>query len=96
VPPPACRVSVETDKGHGRRERRTVRTTGVLTLRQRWPGLAQGLEVRRERTMKGVKAVEVAYGITSLGGIRGRTRGGWRAWCASTGGSRTACTTCAT
>ena len=44
-----------------------MRTTGVLTLRRRWPGLAQGFEVTRERTVQGVKTVEVVYGITSLG-----------------------------
>jgi predicted transposase YbfD/YdcC len=59
-------VVTTVDKGHGRLERRTLRTTAVLTLRQRWPGLAQGFEVTRERTGQGKKAVEVVYGITSL------------------------------
>jgi predicted transposase YbfD/YdcC len=54
------------DKGHGRRERRTLRTTTTLTLHQKWPGLAQGFELVRERTVKGKTTVEVAYGITSL------------------------------
>jgi hypothetical protein len=53
------------DKGHGRREKRTLRTT-ILTLHQKWPGLAQGFELVRERTEKGKPTVEVAYGITSL------------------------------
>jgi predicted transposase YbfD/YdcC len=59
-------VATTTDKGHGRFERRTLRTTPILTLHRRWPGLAQGFEVTRERTEKGKKTVEVVYGITSL------------------------------
>ena len=54
------------DKGHGRREKRTLRTTTILTVHQQWPGLAQGFELVRERTEKGKTAVEVCYGITSL------------------------------
>jgi hypothetical protein len=47
-------------------EKRTVRTTSILTLRQKWPGLAQGLEITRERTEKGRTTVEVEYAMTSL------------------------------
>lgn len=47
-------------------EKRTVRTTSILTLHQKWPGLAQGLEITRERTVKGETAVEVEYAMTSL------------------------------
>lgn len=54
------------DKGHGRLERRTLRTTTILTLHHKWPGLAQGFEITRERTVKGIKTVEVVHGITSL------------------------------
>jgi predicted transposase YbfD/YdcC len=54
------------EKGHGRVEKRTVRTTSILTLHQKWPGLAQGLEITRERTMQGVTTVEVEYAMTSL------------------------------
>jgi predicted transposase YbfD/YdcC len=43
-----------------------VRTTAILTLHQKWPGLAQGLEITRERTVKGATTVEVVYGMTSL------------------------------
>ena len=32
----------------------------------KWPGLAQGFELTRERTIKGETTVEVVYGITSL------------------------------
>ena len=55
------------DKGHGRLEKRTPRTTTVLTLHSLWPGLAQGFELVRERTEKGKTTVETAIGITSLG-----------------------------
>ena len=60
------RQASTTDKGHGRREKRTLRTTTILTLHQCWPGLAQGFELTRERTEKGRTSVEVVYGITSL------------------------------
>ena len=54
------------EKNHGRLEKRTVRTTSILTLHQKWPGLAQGLEITRERTVHGQTTVEVEYGMTSL------------------------------
>ena len=54
------------DKGHGRLEKRTLRTTTILTLHQQWPGLAQGFELVRERTEKGKTTVEVSHGVTSL------------------------------
>ncbi len=54
------------DKGHGRLEKRTLRVTTILTLHHKWPGLAQGFEIRRERTEKGRTTVEAAHGITSL------------------------------
>jgi hypothetical protein len=57
---------VTIDKAHGRIEKRTLRTTAILTLSQKWPGLAQGFELRRERTVKGRTTAEVSYGITSL------------------------------
>ena len=43
-----------------------MRTTSILTLRQKWPGLAQGLEITRERTVNGATTVEVEYAMTSL------------------------------
>jgi predicted transposase YbfD/YdcC len=63
---PAGRVATTVDKGHGRRERRTLRTTTMLTLHHKWPGLAQAFEIQRERTEKGNTTVEVVLGITSL------------------------------
>jgi predicted transposase YbfD/YdcC len=59
-------VARSVDKGHGRLEERTVRTTTILTLHQKWPGLQQGLELTRKRTIKGVTTEEVVYAITSL------------------------------
>lgn len=55
-----------TDKGHGRLEKRTLRLTASLTKHQDWAGLAQGFELVRERTVRGVTTVEVVHGITSL------------------------------
>lgn len=54
------------EKGHGRVEKRTVRTTSILTLHQKWAGMAQGLEITRERTIKGKTTIEVEYAMTSL------------------------------
>lgn len=59
-------MATTVDKGHGRVEKRTLRTTTTLTVGQDWAGLRQGFEVTRERTVRGVKSVEVVYGITSL------------------------------
>lgn len=43
-----------------------MRTTSILTLTDKWPGLAQGLEITRERREKGKTTVEVVYAMTSL------------------------------
>jgi hypothetical protein len=59
-------VASTVEKGHGRLERRTLRTTSALTLHGKWKGLEQGFELRRERTVRGETTVEVVYGITSL------------------------------
>jgi hypothetical protein len=59
-------VHTSVEKGHGRVEKRTVRTTSILTLHQKWAGLAQGLEITRERTIKAKTSVEVEYAMTSL------------------------------
>jgi hypothetical protein len=58
------------DKGHGRLEKRTLRTTSHLTLNGLWKGLKQGVEITRERTIGGTTTVEVVYGITSLSAER--------------------------
>jgi predicted transposase YbfD/YdcC len=67
-------VATSVDKGHGRLERRTLRTTSVLTLHGKWAGLKQGFELKRERTEKGEKSVEVVFGITSLRAERADAR----------------------
>jgi predicted transposase YbfD/YdcC len=54
------------DKGHGRIEKRTIRTTTILTKTQDWKGLKQGFELVRERTEKGKTTTETVHGITSL------------------------------
>jgi hypothetical protein len=63
---PDWKVARSVDKGHGRIERRTLRLTACLTKHQDWPGLKQGFELTRERTVKGETSVEVVHGITSL------------------------------
>lgn len=65
-PVPADQIATTIEKGHGRLEKRTLRTTQVLTKGGQWPGLKQGFELRRERTEKGETTVEVVHGITSL------------------------------
>ncbi|HEV3448881.1 MAG TPA: ISAs1 family transposase [Gemmataceae bacterium] len=67
-------MATTTDKGHGRLEKRTLRTTTILTKQQDWVGLKQGFEVVRERTDKGKKTVEVVHGITSLSPERADAR----------------------
>jgi hypothetical protein len=72
------------EKGHGRIEKRTLRTTTILTKQQDWAGLKQGFELVRERTERGKKTTETVYGITSLSPERASperllelTRGHW-------------------
>jgi predicted transposase YbfD/YdcC len=67
---PAGRVATTLDKGHGRREKRTLRTTSILTKGQQWAGLKQGFTLTRERTVQGGTSVEVVHGITSLSAER--------------------------
>jgi hypothetical protein len=63
------------DKAHGRGEKRTLRTTTILTKQQEWVGLKQGFQVVRERTDKGKKTTEVVHGITSLSPERAAAAG---------------------
>ena len=65
-----------SDKGHGRRERRTlVASTELATyLRPTWPDLQQVCQVIRERWKNGRHTVEVAYRITSLGPERANAK----------------------
>ena len=77
-------VATTVDKGHGRIEKRTLRTTSILTKHHDWAGLKQGFELIRERTQHGATTVEVVQGITSLSPeradaarLRQLTRGHW-------------------
>jgi predicted transposase YbfD/YdcC len=54
------------DKGHGRRERRTLTSTIALNQHLDWPGVKQVCRVVRERTIRGQRQTETAYFITSL------------------------------
>jgi hypothetical protein len=81
--PPDKEITV-TNKGHGRLEKRTMRTTSTLTKAQEWTGLKQGFELTRQRTIKGVTTTETVRGITSLSPERANaarllelTRGHW-------------------
>jgi hypothetical protein len=61
------RDAYDVAKGHGRLERRTIRTSTLLNdyLADR-PDLQQVYRLRRERTQRGRTTVEDEYGITSL------------------------------
>lgn len=59
-------MATTIEKAHGRIEKRTLRTTTILTKHQDWVGLKQGFELVRERTVQGKKTAEVVHGITSL------------------------------
>lgn len=63
---PPGRTATRVEKGHGREEKRTLRTTSILTLGHKWAGLKQGFELRRERRIQGKTTVEIVYGVTSL------------------------------
>jgi predicted transposase YbfD/YdcC len=54
------------EKGHGRRETRTILTTTSLNHHLDWPHVRQVCRVQRERVIREVRTREVAYYITSL------------------------------
>jgi predicted transposase YbfD/YdcC len=69
-PRPAVEVFQETDKAHGRIEKRSTtlcRDLGWMMTAKRWPGLACVLQVTRERTVlaTGNTSTETAYYIGS-------------------------------
>lgn len=73
------------DKEHGRVELRLLRATSILTLHEKWAGLKQGFEIRRQRRVGGGVEQETVYGITSLSQERADparllalVRGHWR------------------
>jgi predicted transposase YbfD/YdcC len=70
APRPVTEVFEETDKGHGRVEKRTTAVChglSWLTTAERWPGLSSIVQVTRERTViaTGQTSVETAYYIGS-------------------------------
>jgi predicted transposase YbfD/YdcC len=56
------------DKGHGRREERTLTTSSLLNDYLDWPGVAQVFKLERRTTLLATGEVrhEVVYGLTSL------------------------------
>ncbi len=59
----ACTV----EKGHGRREKRTITVSSLLAEYSTWPHLAQVFKLDYQRTNAlGVSKTEVRYGVTSL------------------------------
>lgn len=54
------------DKGHGRRERRTLTSTTALNAYLDWPGVGQVFRLERVRTVGGTTTTEVVCGLTSL------------------------------
>jgi predicted transposase YbfD/YdcC len=72
------------DKGHGRKEIRTLISTTALNGYLDWPDVGQVFELERVRVLAAKTEVETVYGITSLGRDRadalallGRVRGHW-------------------
>lgn len=56
------------EKGHGRRETRTITVSSELAGSSDWPGLAQVFRLERQRvtTKTGTTQREIVYGLTSL------------------------------
>jgi hypothetical protein len=54
------------DKGHGRRERRTLESSTRLARHLDWPGVAQVCRLSRDVWRGKTHSIEVAYAITSV------------------------------
>lgn len=54
------------NKGHGRREKRTLRVTPILQKYLDWPGAVQVFQVHRVRHVADKVEEETVYGISSL------------------------------
>ncbi len=72
------------NKGHGRKEIRTLLSTTALNDYLDWPDVGQVFELERVRVFPDKTEVETVYGLTSLGRARsdasdllGRARGHW-------------------
>jgi predicted transposase YbfD/YdcC len=59
-------TSTTLDKGHGRRERRTLKATTALNEYLDWPGVAQVGQVESEVVKNGNTTHETRYFITSV------------------------------
>jgi predicted transposase YbfD/YdcC len=57
---------VTHSKGHGRREKRTLRVTPILEKYLDWPGAVQVFQVHRLRYVADKMEEETVYGISSL------------------------------
>ena len=83
------------DKGHGRRERRTLKATTALNEYLDWPGVAQVGQVESEVVRDGKTSQETRYFITSVPrGVAGA--GSCSNGHGATGRSRIVPTTCVT
>lgn len=58
----------QTEKGHGRLERRSILTSSDLNglFFHEWGEIGQVFRLQRERTIKGKRSCEVRYGLTTL------------------------------
>ena len=54
------------DKGHGRRERRTLKATTALKEYLDWPGIAQVGQVESDVVRDGKTTQDIRYFITSV------------------------------
>lgn len=59
-------IWVTHNKGHGRREKRTLRVTPILEKYLDWPGAVQVFQVHRVRWVADKVQEETVYGISSL------------------------------
>jgi len=59
-------TATSVEKGHGRRERRTLRATTALNDYLDWPGVAQVGQIESEVVRDGKTSHEVRYFITSV------------------------------
>jgi hypothetical protein len=57
---------VTHNKGHGRREKRTLRVTPILEKYLDWPGAVQVFQIHRIRYVADKVEEETVYGISSL------------------------------
>jgi predicted transposase YbfD/YdcC len=57
---------VTHNKGHGRREKRTLRVTPILEKYVDWPGAVQVFQIHRVRSVADKVEEETVYGISSL------------------------------